>query len=343
MRYIKFQIPFFIDVEHCLLLGECATIQKEIAITKGRDAGLRLNLNTQILEYALEISRCGSISRAAQNLFLSQPNLSTNIKALEESLGFRIFTRSSKGIMPTPEGEMFLKSAEIIVSEMANIRRIPELCNPDRSEGLSVVCAYSSYILDLTIQFIQLSEWKFPQNTFKETGLNHMLEDIIAKDYRLGFFYDFECNHHKRQKLAERYFLDLNLLKRNIPVVAMISKNHPLANRQSVSVEELRDYPLVVYEDFAYDDWLGPIGIDRHASVLYIFDRGGMLETLRSSGGVGIATGHAWGPRDIRDAIEIPVTGTRSVLNQYWIKASDCRLGSFERQFIDFLKAEFEK
>ena len=302
-----------------------------------------INLTTQLLQCVLEISRCGSISRAAQNLFISQPNLSTSVKALEESLGFHIFSRSSKGIVPTAEGRMFLKSAEIIVSEMENIMRIPELCSPNESEGLSAVCAYSSYILDLMIQFINQSEKKFMKNTFKETGLNHTMDDIIAKSYRLGFFYDFESEHYKRQRLAQRYFLDINLLKRNIPVVAMMRKTHPLAQRQSIHVDELRNYTLSVYEDFEYDDWLGPIGIDRHSSVLYIFDRGGMLEILRSSDSVGIATGHAWGPRDIRDAIEIPVTGINGTLNQYWIKSSNCQLSSFEKQFIDFLKAEFEK
>ena len=304
---------------------------------------MAISLNTQMLQYVLEVSRCGSISRAAQNLFVSQPNLSTSIKTLEESLGFHIFNRSARGIVPTTEGKMFLKSAEIIVAEMENILRIPELCTPDQMEGLSVVCAYSSYILDLTIQFIKQSAQKFPKNTFKETGLNHTMDDIIAKSYRLGFFYDFECNHYKRKNLAERYFLDINLLKRNIPVVAMISKTHELARQSSVKVEDLHNYPLVVYEDFEYDDWLGPIGIDRHASVLYMFDRGGMLETLRSSDCVGIATGHAWGPRDIRDAIEIPVIGVSSTLNQYWVKSSNCRLSSYEKQFLDFLQNEFDE
>lgn len=48
-------------------------------------------MTIQQLQYVLEIARCGSASRAAKNLFLSQPNLSSAIKNLEQELGFPIF------------------------------------------------------------------------------------------------------------------------------------------------------------------------------------------------------------------------------------------------------------
>lgn len=71
-----------------------------------------MNLNSFI--YAIEIERCGSINRAAQNLYLSQSNLSSCIKSLEEELGYKIFNRTSKGIAPTPEGYLFLQAAKAI-------------------------------------------------------------------------------------------------------------------------------------------------------------------------------------------------------------------------------------
>ena len=50
-----------------------------------------LHLRTDIFRSAVEIDRCGSISHAAQNLFMSQPNLSAQIRNLEATLGYRIF------------------------------------------------------------------------------------------------------------------------------------------------------------------------------------------------------------------------------------------------------------
>lgn len=64
--------------------------------------------------YALEISRCGSISKAAKNLFLTQPNLSTALKNLEDEIGFRIFERIPRGVIVTTKGYEFLKYADSI-------------------------------------------------------------------------------------------------------------------------------------------------------------------------------------------------------------------------------------
>lgn len=61
-------------------------------------------MTIQQLQYVLEIARCGSASRAAKNLFLSQPNLSSAIKNLEQELGFPIFERTSAGMKLTPAG-----------------------------------------------------------------------------------------------------------------------------------------------------------------------------------------------------------------------------------------------
>ena len=67
-----------------------------------------MHMNIAHLKYAVEIANTKSISKAAENLYMGQPNLSRAIKSLEETLGIEIFKRSSKGIRITPEGEEFL-------------------------------------------------------------------------------------------------------------------------------------------------------------------------------------------------------------------------------------------
>jgi len=56
------------------------------------------------LQQLLEIHKTGSISQAAQNLFISQPSISLTLKSLEEELGFPIFLRTRKGLIPTLQG-----------------------------------------------------------------------------------------------------------------------------------------------------------------------------------------------------------------------------------------------
>ncbi len=78
-------------------------------------------MNTLHLKYAVEVERTGSISRAAENLFMGQPNLSKAIRELEETTGITIFKRTSKGVLPTPKGEEFLEKAHRILATLDEI------------------------------------------------------------------------------------------------------------------------------------------------------------------------------------------------------------------------------
>ena len=64
-------------------------------------------MNTLHLKYVAEVAKTGSITQAAENLFMAQPNLSKAIKELEETLGISIFRRTSKGVVLTEKGEEF--------------------------------------------------------------------------------------------------------------------------------------------------------------------------------------------------------------------------------------------
>ena len=70
------------------------------------------------LKYALEIAKTHSISKAAENLYMGQPNLSRAIKELEDSIGAVIFERSAKGIIVTEDGEKFLQYARRILAQV---------------------------------------------------------------------------------------------------------------------------------------------------------------------------------------------------------------------------------
>ena len=84
-------------------------------------------MDIKYFEYVIEIVECGSINKAAQNLQMLQPNLSVCIKNLEQELGFPIFCRQHSGIRLTSEGELFLKSARKIATELETIHNIPSM------------------------------------------------------------------------------------------------------------------------------------------------------------------------------------------------------------------------
>ena len=81
-------------------------------------------MNLMYMKYAVEIAACGSLNRAAKKLYIGQPNLSRAIRELEASLGVTIFERSAKGMEITPDGEVFLKYARSILSQVDTVENL---------------------------------------------------------------------------------------------------------------------------------------------------------------------------------------------------------------------------
>ena len=65
-------------------------------------------MTTKQIDYCIELARTLNFSRAAENLFVSQPTFSYQIRLLEEEIGFTIFERSGKGAALTPAGSQFV-------------------------------------------------------------------------------------------------------------------------------------------------------------------------------------------------------------------------------------------
>ena len=68
-------------------------------------------MNILHIKYAVEVARLGSVSKATETLFTAQPNISRSIRELENDLGIEIFSRSAKGMVLTPDGEVFINYA----------------------------------------------------------------------------------------------------------------------------------------------------------------------------------------------------------------------------------------
>ena len=95
-------------------------------------------MTIQQLQYVLEISRTGSVSKAAKTLYLSQPNLSNAIKNLENELGITIFERTPMGMQLTASGMKLAKKATIVQLCKALVRSPREIC---KAEGCVLLCA----------------------------------------------------------------------------------------------------------------------------------------------------------------------------------------------------------
>ncbi|MBQ4323839.1 MAG: LysR family transcriptional regulator, partial [Clostridia bacterium] len=140
-------------------------------------------MNLLHLKYAVEVARTRSITMAAENLYMGQPRLSRAIKELEDSLGIIIFKRTSKGIVPTPEGEIFLTHAGRILDE---VREVETLYNPSGKDKqrMNISIPRAGYLAHALKQLVgELDLTKEIEINYRETNSLKAINNILQNNY----------------------------------------------------------------------------------------------------------------------------------------------------------------
>lgn len=205
-------------------------------------------MNIQYLKYAVEVSKQKSISKAARNLFMGQPNLSRAIKELEEELGITIFERTSKGINPTPDGEEFLQYAKRILVQIDEVEEIYKVGKRKKSH-FSVCVPRAGYIAYAFAELSKHIDTSYPAEIFyKETNSMRTINNVLKGDYNLGII--------RYQTTFEKYFqsmfLEKNLVAETITefsYVLTMSDKHPLAKKENIMPEDLSEYIEIAHAD----------------------------------------------------------------------------------------------
>lgn len=295
-------------------------------------------MNISFLEYLIEISNCGSINKAAQNLFLSQPNLSATVREMEKELGFKIFKRFSRGVTLTDEGKIFIKHAKNIVSEMELIKNIPNKFS--KNSQISVSCTYSSTFMESFMEFKQSYPCLECEDLFKETGLIQTLQDVIEKKYRFSLFYCFENRIEKHMATIEKYNLDLITLSTDIKPVALVSSKGIHRNKKSISFNELAKVKISTYENFAFEDWLEVLGRESRERVFFVFDRGGLVDSVVKGDYVAVLMGRLPKEHEVEalGCKTLPIDGFPNSLHVCLAVQKDYIFSDREQKFLKILK-----
>ncbi|MDR2174754.1 MAG: LysR family transcriptional regulator [Synergistaceae bacterium] len=205
-------------------------------------------MNTLYLKYAVEVERSGSITRAAENLYMNQPHLSKTIRELEETLGTPIFRRTSKGMLPTKAGAEFLAYAKNI---LAQVEMIENLANGDRSSKIefSVTVPRASYISYAFTEYVKtLPSDRTLTIDYRESNSAHAIENVVEEESNLGIIrFPARYEGYFMDFLQEKG-LDFEILSRFKHLILM-SKEHPLAKREPIVPLRLEDYIEITHGD----------------------------------------------------------------------------------------------
>lgn len=289
-------------------------------------------MNFKHLEYAVAVARYSSIRKAAQNLFISQPYLSGTIKSLEEELGYTIFNRSASGITPTAMGEEFIASATHILQELEHIRNLNQNY---ATVPLNISSYYSTYIMENFLKFRGMRADSLPDK-IREMGNEEIIESVSSRDTDMGIiFYAGEKKSYYNGLVEQAGLRERELLS-PMPVYFLMSKDHPLANADSISLEKLTDYPYVSYDDISSLNYQKLLGIAETVSFLLVSDRGGFYDALHSGRYLTVSA-FLHEPKD-KSLCIVPIEGRELYLYSSYIVRKNHKLTNREKDFISYLK-----
>ncbi|WP_295793170.1 LysR family transcriptional regulator [uncultured Veillonella sp.] len=203
-------------------------------------------MTLQQLKYVTTIANIGSISEAAKRLFVSQPSLTKAIKELEKEMGITIFDRTNKGITVSKEGERFLGYARQVLEQAALLEEQYKSQSGGKKQ-FSVSTQHYSFAVNAFVELLKGAGIDQYDVSLRETQTYEIIDDVAHMKSEIGLLYYNDFNRPVLEKLIHTNELTFTELFTAHPHI-FIGKNHPLANKDVVSMDELEEYPYISFE-----------------------------------------------------------------------------------------------
>lgn len=235
------------------------------------------------MKYAVEVAKAGSLSKASETLLIAQPNISRSIKELENDLGITIFERSAKGMLLTHDGEVFMNYAKSIISQIDAVEKFYKESAPDKLR-FSISVPRASYISEAFAQFSKRINSSSCEIFYNETNSRRAIENILNNDYGLGII-RYAANHDESFKtMLEEKGLNYELVTQ-FSYQLIMNKAHPLADKESIALNDLKDYIEIAHADpYVPSLTLSKVLKDEQATggdrKIYVFERASQFELL---------------------------------------------------------------
>lgn len=293
------------------------------------------------LRYVAEIAERGSMNEAAKAMYVAQPTMSATIKELEKELGFKIFARNNRGMMLSPEGVEFLSYARAILDQADVLNR--RYFGEDSSRAtLSISTQHYGFVTEAFLNWmpeIASGEWKL---ALKEQRTEEIIADIKAFHSDLGIIYINSKNERMMNRYLKENHLEFTPLYRGAPHV-LLSKNDELAKEKELSLEDLREYTYLYFEQkdndpvYFSEEVVSNLNFPRKIAVS---DRATIFSFLEKMKSYTVSTAMASKGRVEKNVVSIPLKFDADMIVGY-VKLGNANLSPLATRFLEHLKEEF--
>ena len=299
-------------------------------------------MTLQQLKYIITVAETGTITEAANRLYITQPSLTNAIHELEKEMHIVIFNRTNKGITLSREGEDFLGYARQVLEQAAVLE--DKYKNGDG--GKKQFCVSTQHYSFAVNAFVDLIK-EYGQDAYdfslRETQTYEIIEDVARMRSEIGILFLDDFNEAVLQKLLKSQDLEFHLLFVAKPHV-FISRRHPLASKEVITNEELQQYPYLSFEQGEHNSFYFSEEIfsafERKKNIR-VRDRATLFNLLIGLNGYTVCSGVIDRKLNGKDIIAVPLAD-ESEMRIGYITHRKGRLSRLGSSYLEALKRYLE-
>jgi len=297
------------------------------------------------IEQIIEVARTGSQNKAAKKLFISQPNLCTSIKNLENELNIKIFERTNQGMVLTALGQQLVHYAEPVYQQFLLMPELFSNIVHRQKKMFSLSNAYMKFVSNVLCATVNNFSSKPFFIKYIECTSDEVIENVATQTTDLGVLYFSSIQKNRILKLMENKKLTYTkLLDDELKVI--FGKKNPMYQKglKEITSEELAQYPIVVYDSPYSSELLETIQLNlgNAPQIIIVNSRGSKLDILKNTNAVGIGTNSSipYKYTNFYTAIKtLPLKNISFSMEVGWVARSEAALSEYSTFFIDKLTA----
>ena len=297
-------------------------------------------MTLQQLKYILAISAYGSMNKAAEQLYVSQPSLTSSVQELEKEIGIKIFNRSGKGVTLTNDGAEFLQYARQVVSQF-DVLAEKYISKGGIKKKFGVSTQHYSFAVKAFVEMVKkfdTSEYEF---AIRETKTLEIISDVATLRSEIGIIYLNDFNRQSMTKLLSSNGLKFHALTNCNPFV-YIWKGHPLASQKSISFEQLDEFPCLSFEQGDNSSFYLAeeiLSTNDYQRIIKANDRATMLNLMIGLNGYTLCSGIICEELNGSDYIAVPFeSGNDEVMEIGYITLKNVILSELAETYLAKLK-----
>lgn len=296
------------------------------------------------LKYILSIAETGSMNKAAEQLYVSQPSLTSAVQELEKEIGIKIFNRSGRGVTLTNDGAEFLLYARQAVGQF-DILSDKYINRGNIKKKFGVSAQHYSFVVKAFVEMVKKFDTAKYEFAVRETKTAEVIHDVATMRSELGIIYMNDFNRKSISKLLKSNGLEFHTLTKCFPYV-YIWRGHPLAGEKNITFEQLADYPCLSFEQgdnstfYLAEELLNTADYQR---TIKANDRATMLNLMIGLNGYTLCSGIICEELNGSDYVAVPFkSDTEEVMEIGYIKLKNMLLSNMAEIYLDEIKKYLE-